>query len=112
MKKSRLLSKMVETNIERYNDDPRQVQINSSELDNLNRTTPVSWGNRSTANLNMRNIGAAKDNKESPIKVDTSHPLWQTFLDSGTVSPLAFFRIFLSPPTYFHSPTPWRRSTR
>ena len=77
-----------------------------SDLHNHINSAPVTWIGRTDGTVNNTfNTGC-------PIKVDTSHPLWQTFLDSGTVSPLAFFRIFLSPPTYFNSPTPWRRSTR
>lgn len=43
-----------------------------------------------------------------PVHMDTGHPLWQTFLDSGSISPTQFFRAFLTPPSYFHSPTPWQ----
>ena len=46
-----------------------------------------------------------------PIQIDLSHPLWQTFLESGSLSPTQFFRMFFSPPTYFHNPTPWRSRT-
>ena len=43
-----------------------------------------------------------------PFQMDLTHPLWQTFLESGSLSPTQFFRMFFSPPTYFHNPTPWR----
>jgi len=43
-----------------------------------------------------------------PIQIDLNHPLWQTFLESGCLSPTQFFRMFFSPPTYFHNPTPWQ----
>ena len=103
---------MVESEFEMHNDGHRLLQNVSSQPNNPNNSTPVSWIGHSTGNSNLGNIRATPSNDKSPIKVDISHPLWQSFLDSGTMSPLAFFRVFLSPPTYFHSPTPWRRSTR
>ena len=61
----------------------------------MNQPHPVTW------------INSASGDK-FPIQIDLNHPLWQTFLESGSVSPSQFFRMFFSPPTYFHSPTPWR----
>ena len=102
---------MVETDYKIENNGIQNVRQHRA-FDNNNRinSAPVEWIGRS--NGFGHNVGPNTYNTGCPIKVDTSHPLWQTFLDSGTVSPLAFFRIFLSPPTYFNNPTPWRRSTR
>merc|ERR1719273_1740659 len=61
----------------------------------MSQPHPVTW------------INSASGDK-FPIQIDLNHPLWQTFLESGSVSPSQFFRMFFSPPTYFHSPTPWR----
>ena len=100
---------MVETDYNRDEDLPQNVVRNQGVGIDV-ESTPVSWiGNSYRARHNGAYLNS---NDKCPIKVDISHPLWQTFLDSGTVSPLAFFRIFFSPPTYFNSPTPWRRSTR
>ena len=60
-----------------------------------NNSNPVTW------------IQSASGDK-FPIQMDLTHPLWQTFLESGSLSPTQFFRMFFSPPTYFHNPTPWR----
>ena len=82
--------------------------INDASSESNKVTNPVTWLDLSTTHVNE---ASAKSASNFPIKVDISHPLWQRFLDSGTLSPLAFFRIFLSPPTYFHSPTPWNNRT-
>ena len=58
-------------------------------------SNPVTW------------IHSASGDK-FPFQMDLTHPLWQTFLESGSLSPTQFFRMFFSPPTYFHNPTPWR----
>ncbi|TRY81034.1 hypothetical protein TCAL_12719 [Tigriopus californicus] len=47
-----------------------------------------------------------------PVQVDTNHPMWRAFLESGSLSPSQFFRAFLAPNSYFHSPTPWRSHRR
>ena len=102
---------MVETNSNQEVNNPQNtMQFQSLDSNNQINSAPVAWIRRFDGVGN--NNGSNASNEKCPLKVDTSHPLWQTFLDSGTVSPLAFFRIFLSPPTYFNSPTPWRRSTR
>ena len=54
-------------------------------------------------NRNSRNLAHIK----FPLS-QTSHPLWKKFLESGSMSPTQFFRAFLAPPSYFHSPTPWQ----
>ena len=102
---------MVETGVGAENHDAN-AHPNSNVTNRIHQSTPVSWIGNYSSNTNVRGTGVMPNNNQCPLKLDTSHPLWQTFLDSGTISPLAFFRIFLSPPTYFHSPTPWRRSTR
>ena len=102
---------MVETGFGTENHDT-QAQPNSDLPNRIHQSTPVSWIGNYSSNSNVGRASVTTSNNQCPLKLDTSHPLWQTFLDSGTISPLAFFRIFLSPPTYFHSPTPWRRSTR
>ena len=100
---------MVQTDFDREETLAQNV-VQNQGVDSNVESTPVSWIGSS---YRVRHNGDSFDsNDKCPIKVDISHPLWQTFLDSGTVSPLAFFRIFFSPPTYFNSPTPWRRSTR
>ena len=102
---------MVETNGNQEVNNPQNVMpFQSLDSNNQTNSAPAAWVRRFDGVGN--NIGSNASKDRCPLKVDTSHPLWQTFLDSGTVSPLAFFRIFLSPPTYFNSPTPWRRSTR
>ena len=102
---------MVETSFNAENHDT-QAQPNADVTTRVHHSTPVSWIGNYSSNSNVGRANLMTNNSQCPLKLDTSHPLWQTFLDSGTISPLAFFRIFLSPPTYFHSPTPWRRSTR
>ena len=102
---------MVETGFGAESHDT-QAQPNSDVTNRIHQSTPVSWIGNYSSNSNVGRASVMTNNNQCPLKLDTSHPLWQTFLDSGTISPLAFFRIFLSPPTYFHSPTPWRRSTR
>ena len=103
---------MFETDPERQSGRYRQMDNTSLEPNDRNNATPVAWVAPSSSSSNMNNNKTTKSNNAFPIQLDISHPLWQTFLDSGTRSPLAFFRVFLSPPTYFHSPTPWTRSTR
>ena len=102
---------MVETDYKIEDNGIQNIRVNHTfDTNNRINSAPVEWIGRS--NGFGHSSGSHTSNTGCPIKVDTSHPLWQTFLDSGTVSPLAFFRIFLSPPTYFNNPTPWRRNSR
>lgn len=50
---------------------------------------------------------ASATGERFPVQVDTNHPMWKAFLESGSLSPSQFFRAFLAPNSYFHSPTPW-----
>jgi len=75
------------------------ILLNFENLRISNPGNPVSWEPSVTGD-------------RFPIRLNISHPLWQTFLDSGSISPLHFFRAFLAPPTYFQSPTPWNQGNR
>ena len=61
-------------------------------------------------NRNSRNLAHVKQSHLFYLLPQTSHPLWKKFLESGSMSPTQFFRAFLAPPSYFHSPTPWQGS--
>lgn len=74
---------------------PFSTRKHLQNMNNHNRPSPVSW------------IASASGDK-FPIQMDLNHPLWQTFLESGSLSPTQFFRMFFSPPMYFHNPTPWQ----
>ena len=78
-------------------DNTQKLEKNgqNNEKKKTRENKPVSW------------IHSASGDK-FPIKMDLNHPLWQTFLESGSVSPTQFFRMFFRPPTYFHNPTPWQ----